>query len=289
MTTILPSFREAGAGPGVVCLHANASSSSQWRGLIEMLAPDYRVLAADAYGVGKGPAWPVDRVVRLGDEVALLEPLFARAGRPLSLVGHSYGAAVALIAALRQPRSVKALALYEPTLFSVVDAESPSPNDVDGIRNAVALAATALEADDLNSAAQHFIDFWMGTGAWAQTPENRRGPIAASIRNVGGWADALFKEPTPLDAFATLNVPAVHDRRALPALLSKRGPTPDPGSPAGRGHGVRGAGTHGPSHASAARERSNLPISLAELTNRRAIRYRPQAPAGFQSEGMPLG
>jgi pimeloyl-ACP methyl ester carboxylesterase len=28
-----PFFRELGAGPGVVCLHANASSSSQWRAL----------------------------------------------------------------------------------------------------------------------------------------------------------------------------------------------------------------------------------------------------------------
>ena len=28
-----PFFREAGAGPGVVCLHANASTSGQWRGL----------------------------------------------------------------------------------------------------------------------------------------------------------------------------------------------------------------------------------------------------------------
>jgi pimeloyl-ACP methyl ester carboxylesterase len=117
---------------------------------------------------------------------------------------------VALIAALRQPRSVKALAVYEPTLFSVVDAESPSPNDVDGIRNAVALAAAAVEADDLNSAAQHFIDFWMGSGAWAQTPEQRRGPIAASITNVGGWGNALFNEPTPLAAFATLDVPVLY-------------------------------------------------------------------------------
>jgi pimeloyl-ACP methyl ester carboxylesterase len=210
MSIILPSFREAGTGPGVVCLHANASSSSQWRGLMEMLAAEYRVLAADAYGAGKAPAWPVDRVVRLGDEVALLEPVFVRAGQPFSLVGHSYGAAVALIAALRQPRSVKALALYEPTLFSVVDAESTSPNEVDGIRNAVALAVTALEADDLNSAAQYFIDFWMGTGAWAQTPEHRRGAIAASIANVGGWADALFNEPVPLEAFATLDVPVLY-------------------------------------------------------------------------------
>lgn len=210
MPTIPPSVREAGTGPGVVCLHANASSSSQWRGLMEMLAADYRVLAADTYGAGKSPRWPVDRVVRLGDEVALLAPVFERAGQQFSLVGHSYGAAVALIAALRQPRSVKALALYEPTLFSVVEAESPSPNDVDGIRNAVTLAAAALRANDLNSAAQHFIDFWMGAGAWAQTPEHRREAIATSMTSVSGWADALFNEPAPLAAFATLDVPVLY-------------------------------------------------------------------------------
>ena len=209
MTTISPFFREAGAGPSVVCLHANASSSSQWRGLMEMLAPSYRVFAADSYGAGKSPAY-VDGVIRLGHEVALLEPVFARAGRPFSLVGHSYGAAVALIAAMRQPHKVKALALYEPTLFSLVDAESPAPNEVDGIRNAVAHAAAALKADDRDSAARYFIDFWMGPGAWDQTPEQRRGPITAAIANVVGWGDALFKEPTPLEAFATLDVPVLY-------------------------------------------------------------------------------
>ena len=65
MSTVVPYFREAGAGPSVVCLHANASSSSQWRGLMEMLAADYHVLAPDSYGAGKGPAWPTDKVVRL--------------------------------------------------------------------------------------------------------------------------------------------------------------------------------------------------------------------------------
>jgi pimeloyl-ACP methyl ester carboxylesterase len=209
MTLISPFFREAGAGPGVVCLHANASSSSQWRGLMEMLAPSYHVLAADSYGAGKSPAY-VDGVVRLGHEAALLEPVFARAGRPFSLVGHSYGAAVALIAAMRQPRDVKALALYEPTLFSLVDAESPAPNEVDGIRNAVAHAAAALDADDRDSAARYFIDFWMGPGAWEKTPVQRRGPITTAIANVVGWGDALFKEPTPLEAFATLDVPVLY-------------------------------------------------------------------------------
>ena len=31
MHQLEPFFREAGAGPGVVCTHANASSSGQWR------------------------------------------------------------------------------------------------------------------------------------------------------------------------------------------------------------------------------------------------------------------
>jgi hypothetical protein len=51
-----PCFREAGSGPG------------------------FHVLAADSYGAGKSPAWPTDRPVSLQDEVALLEPVFARAG-----------------------------------------------------------------------------------------------------------------------------------------------------------------------------------------------------------------
>jgi len=209
MDTITPYFREAGFGPGVVCLHANASSSAQWRGLMEILGADYRVFAADSYGAGKGPAWPKDRSLRLEDEAKLLEPVFARAGDRFSLVGHSYGAAVALIAALLRPERVNALVVYEPTLFSLVDAQSPAPNEVDGIRNAVAQSVAALEAGDADSAARHFIDFWMPPGTWDRTPEQRKGPIMASIANVRGWADALSLEPTPLAAFATLDIPVL--------------------------------------------------------------------------------
>jgi pimeloyl-ACP methyl ester carboxylesterase len=53
-----PFFREAGTGPGVVCTHSNASTSGQWRGLIDLLAPKFRVLAPDSYDSGKSPRWP---------------------------------------------------------------------------------------------------------------------------------------------------------------------------------------------------------------------------------------
>ncbi len=210
MPPAVPHFREAGTGPGVVCVHSNAANSGQWRPLMEALAPKFHVLAADSYGAGKSPPWPADRPVFLRDEVALLEPVFARAGDPFALVAHSYGAAVALVAALAQPGRVRALALYEPTLFSLIEAESPSPNEADGIRNAVARAAAALDRADPGAAAECFIDFWMGTGAWARTPEPRKAPIAAAMANVRGWAKALTEEPTPLAAFARLDIPVLY-------------------------------------------------------------------------------
>jgi pimeloyl-ACP methyl ester carboxylesterase len=204
---LTPFFREAGSGPGVVCLHANASTSVQWRALMETLAGRFHVLAADSYGSGRSPAWTTDRPLSLRDEVDLLEPVFARAGDPHVLVGHSYGAAVALVAAVSQPGRVRALAVYEPVLFGLVDAESPPPNDADGIRGAVAGAAAALDAGNPAGAAECFIDFWMGRGAWARMPESRQTPIAASIGNIRGWAAALINEPTPLAAFSNLQVP----------------------------------------------------------------------------------
>jgi pimeloyl-ACP methyl ester carboxylesterase len=203
-------FREAGTGPGVVCLHANASASGQWRPLMDLLAPSFRVLAPDSYGSGKSPEWPSDRVITLRDEAALIETVLAGAGSPMSLVGHSYGAALALVAALANPGRVRAMALYEPTLFALLDAEKPAPNAADGIRGVVADAAAALDAGDADAAAARFIDYWMGSGSWKKTAEERKAPIAASVRNVRRWAHALFKEPTPLAAFRSLDIPVLY-------------------------------------------------------------------------------
>jgi pimeloyl-ACP methyl ester carboxylesterase len=205
-----PFFREAGAGPGVVCLHSNASTSAQWRGLLDRLAPKFHAFAPDSYGAGKSPDWPSPRVISLRDEAAFIEPVLAAAGTPLALVGHSYGAAVALIAALANPGRVRAMALYEPTLFALLDAQAPPPNEADGIRGAVDDAARALDVGNQDAAAECFIDYWMGAGSWRQTPEHRKPAIADSVANVRRWAHALMKEPTPLAAFRALDVPILY-------------------------------------------------------------------------------
>ena len=239
-----PFFREAGSGPGVVCLHSNASSSGQWRALMETLSPKFRVLAADSYGAGKSPPWPADRTIWLRDEAALLEPVFKRAGERFSIVGHSYGAGIALIAALAHPERVRALVLYEPTLFSLVDAQSPRPNDVDGIREVAERGVEAIRAGDPAAAARGFIDFWMGGRVWDKMPPDRQAPIIASCLNMGGWANALLREPTPLEAFSRIDVPVLYmvgtrsplSSRAVARVLTKVLPRVEVAELDGLGH-----------------------------------------------------
>ena len=119
----------------------------------------------------------------VSEEVDLIEPILQRAGEPFALVGHSYGGAVALLAALRRPSRVNALALYEPTLFGLIEATSEKPNAVDGIRDSVAQAGTALGLGDRATAAKIFIDYWMGEGAYIAKPEAQRIAIE-SIRHI---------------------------------------------------------------------------------------------------------
>jgi hypothetical protein len=50
----------------------------------------------------------------------------------------------------------------------------------------------------------------MGPGSWLATPPQRKPAIIASIANVMRWSHALFTEPTPVDAFAALDMPILY-------------------------------------------------------------------------------
>ena len=222
-------FREAGRGAAVVCIHSSASSSSQWRPLMDRLAGRFRTLAADLYGSGKSPMWPAVRPLSLADEVALLDPVFATAGERFHLVGHSYGGAVALKAALAEPGRVESLVLFEPVLFSVLIAEDPAQSAAREIAAVRDDTVSALERGDPRASGARFVDYWMGAGTWAAMAEPRREALAGMMSTVKTEWNAAFGEPTPLSAFAELDVPVLYitgsespaSSRAVARLVTK--------------------------------------------------------------------
>jgi pimeloyl-ACP methyl ester carboxylesterase len=204
-----PFCREAGAGPSVVCLHSSASSSLQWRALMDRLAGRFRVIAVDLYGSGQTVAWPPDQPMALDDEIALLRSVFRAAGDRFHLIGHSYGGAIALKAALTHQDRLISLVVYEPVLFGVLMANA---SQSDAAREIVALRDDTIrlvDDGDFNASAERFVDYWTGDGAWAAIPEPRRSAIAEAVRAAKPQWHALFHDSTPLEAFAEIDVPTL--------------------------------------------------------------------------------
>jgi lipase len=109
MTLALAEWGDLGA-PRVVCLHGVTSHGRHFARLAEAL-PGHRVLAPDLLGHGSSsyePPWDLERHV---DEVV------ATVGaQPAALVGHSFGARVALEITARAPKLVPRLVLLDPAI-----------------------------------------------------------------------------------------------------------------------------------------------------------------------------
>jgi pimeloyl-ACP methyl ester carboxylesterase len=192
------SFQRATARPRVVLLHSSASSSRQWSALTEALPPGSDVHAVDLHVHGAQPAWSGGRPLTLADEVALVEPLL-HAADGVHLVGHSYGGAVAATVATMFPQAVRSLSVYEPVLFGALFDDDPHAA---AAREVAALSATLgrhLDAGDDLSAAQTFVSYWAGRGAWGHMPADRRSSVAARMRAVHPQFDALRRNDFAFD------------------------------------------------------------------------------------------
>jgi pimeloyl-ACP methyl ester carboxylesterase len=168
------SERCAGHGPRIVCLHSSGGASGQWQALIAAGQDRFAFIAPDFHGHGRSPMPAEGTEYALATETdAIVRRL--RGSGELHLVGHSYGACVALDIARRLPLQVRSLALYEPVLFGVLDHRSVEYLEVTRFGSLIVADA---RGGRLESAAQRFIDYWaggqLGRDASAATAGGRR-------------------------------------------------------------------------------------------------------------------
>ena len=106
------------SGPTVICIHGSAQGSQiggdiHFATQLALAERGYQLLVPDRPGHGRSPAngQPDDAEL---DGAWVADDLLAKLPGGAHLVGHSFGAAVALAAAARQPRAVRSLTLIEP-------------------------------------------------------------------------------------------------------------------------------------------------------------------------------
>jgi len=119
-TTI--AYEQTGNGPPLLLIHATGCDRSHWMRSLPELTRHATVYALDRRG--RGQSGDTDRYAIERDVEDILA-LIAAIGEPLHLLGHSYGAIIAMEAALRTDR-LGGLILYEPPL-SVGPGRAPSP------------------------------------------------------------------------------------------------------------------------------------------------------------------
>lgn len=104
----------AGSAPTVLALHGLTGHGRRWAVLAEDL-PDIRVGAPDLLGHGHSPWQPPWSIADHVDALsAVLTGFRATADRPVVVVGHSFGAALAVHLAHRHPDMVGGLLMLDP-------------------------------------------------------------------------------------------------------------------------------------------------------------------------------
>lgn len=194
-------YDEAGSGEVVLLIHAGVADRSMWREHLDWLAQaGFRAVAVDLPGFGEaviddGPQAPWDDVLQTlrGLDVA-------RA----TLVGNSFGAAVALRVAAVAPAAVSGLVLISPPPL-VLD---PSP----ALRLAWEAEETALERGDIDGAVAAVVSAWTQPHA----PAALRQRVASMQRRafeLQAAAGETQEAPDPLEdhpeVLAGLQIPAL--------------------------------------------------------------------------------
>lgn len=204
-------------GRQVLALHAGLAHGGAWAGMAEHL-PGITLTALDLPGHGTAADWD-GRTDLHGlaarDALAVAE---AMDGGPIDLIGHSYGATVALRMALERPELVRSLVLIEPVLFAA--ARAAGDPGFAAFQTERQPFAQALAEGQMARAAALFYAIWGGGGALEDLPPRQRDYITARIALIGAQDHNLIGDAAGMLTYMRL------ESLGIPVLLVEGSDSP---------------------------------------------------------------
>lgn len=207
------AVRHWGKGPReALALHCSLAHSGAWSGPAAAL-PEWRVTAPDLPGHGRSAPW--DGTEGLHDVATHMgHALVEAVDGPVDLIGHSFGATIALRMALERPDRVRRLVLIEPVLFSITRGSAA----FDAFASGYAAVDAATDATPAEAAAL-FHDAW-GAGDFAALPKAQQHYMIERMPLVRA------QNPVLLDDAPGLVAPGRLEGFAAPVLLMEGAESP---------------------------------------------------------------
>lgn len=189
-------YCENGSGTPIMFVHGSASDSRTWSCQQNRFSSYYRTIA-----YSRRYHWPNERIqdeadYSMSEQVNDLEALLrALDAVPAHLVGHSYGAFLCLLLAIRAPTLVRTLVLAEPPIVSMFVSNPPRPSEILGLvmtrpRTAASIvkfgatgvtpATQAARHNDVEGAMLTFGKAVLGPTAFGQLSQERISQVRAN-------------------------------------------------------------------------------------------------------------
>lgn len=211
-------YAESGSGPTVVLVPGSYSSTAAWAPVRSRLEDRYRLVATSLMGTGGTSERRTAPDPTMALPCAALDAVVARTGGPVHLVGHSWGATVAMRYALASIRPIRSLTLIEPNPAMILRGTEDEGHfaEVAEIGRAFSEAQRAGERD----AARRVIDGFAGPGSYAALPPRVRAYVEATApANLRDWQD-FFALDWRAEDLAVLPAPCllIHGTRSHPVF-----------------------------------------------------------------------
>jgi len=192
------TYAEQGKGELVILVHGALGDYRTWSPLMASLARKYHAISySRRYHQPNGsPVGAVDYTYgrHVADLISLIQAL--KLG-PAHLIGHSYGATVAALAATERPEMVNSLILGEPGLFSIfADVEGRVSARLHRI--ALHVVQKLCETGDQELAVREYLNIVTGKDALHELPIEAQLVISQNAQTLGPMLRTYF-EPTEFD------------------------------------------------------------------------------------------
>jgi pimeloyl-ACP methyl ester carboxylesterase len=198
-------YDEQGSGPALVLVPGSCSTGAAWRPVIKALGGTFRFVTTSLLGYGATAERRTDSDPSVLHEAEVLEAVIARVGGNVHLVGHSFGGAVALIAAMRKRVPIASLTVLEAPLPSLLN-HCREDTHYRAFRDMTDAYFAAWRSGD-RQAIGTMIDFYGGEGTYASWPERVRAyAVETTSVNMLDWASA-YDEPLSPEMLAAIDVP----------------------------------------------------------------------------------
>lgn len=189
-------FFEKGKGETVVFVHGSVSDYRTWQKQQEEFSKIYHTIS-----YSRRFHWPNEPISEQEDysmyqHIDDLEVLIKKLNKPVHLVGHSYGAFICLMLAMKSPHLIKSLVLSEPPLITLFVSNSPKPLEllkllISRPRTAIALiklgvkgiepATKEVKRDNNRKAIDIFGKVTLGADAYANLSEARMEQVYQNV------------------------------------------------------------------------------------------------------------